>query len=265
MAVTARSNRRISAQGSTTSGVGTSWIAIGLAVLALVAVPIAGFGIKHGYWNWQQGLYGGFFTTLFDAVAAVLAGLLALLLALVRGGRSGAVLRALAGLVIGLGALGIFVYWTQIVLPSVPRIHDVSTDTANPPAFVALAELRKQMPPPINPSAYDPAVVPLQAKGYPDLQPAILDGAPAAVFPRALAAAQALGWNITASDADAGRIEATQTSFWMGFTDDIVIRVAAADGGRSRIDIRSQSRVGQGDFGMNARRIRRYLQQLGSR
>ena len=163
---------------------------------------------------------------------------------------------------IGVGALGIFVYWTQVMLPSVPRIHDISTDLVNPPPFVALAELRTKLPQPVNPATYTPAFPAEQAKGYPDIKPAILSGAPDKVFPEALQAAEALGWHIVAQDAASGRIEATQTSFWMGFTDDMVIRVQPAEAGKTRVDIRSESRVGQSDFGVNAKRVRLYLQKL---
>jgi uncharacterized protein (DUF1499 family) len=70
-----------------------------------------------------------------------------------------------------------------------------------------------------------------------------------------------MGWTILAADPQAGRIEASQQSFWYGFTDDIVIRVAAAGSG-SRIDIRSSARHGRSDFGVNAARVRRYLAAL---
>jgi uncharacterized protein (DUF1499 family) len=72
-----------------------------------------------------------------------------------------------------------------------------------------------------------------------------------------------MGWEIVAADAAAGRIEATDTTFWFGFKDDVVIRVEA-DGAGSRIDVRSVSRVGVGDVGANARRIRAYLRALGT-
>jgi uncharacterized protein (DUF1499 family) len=68
-------------------------------------------------------------------------------------------------------------------------------------------------------------------------------------------------WNVTASDPASGRIEASQASFWFGFVDDIVIRVTAAGEG-SRIDIRSVSRQGKGDLGVNADRVRAYLAAL---
>ena len=78
---------------------------------------------------------------------------------------------------------------------------------------------------------------------------------------RALETAQRMGWTIVASDKSAGRIEASQRSRWMGFTDDIVVRVAPANSG-SRIDLRSSSRYGRSDFGVNAERIRDYLTAL---
>ncbi len=72
------------------------------------------------------------------------------------------------------------------------------------------------------------------------------------------------GWTIVASDPATGRIEASQTSRWFGFTDDIVIRVAAHGTG-SRIDMRSLSRQGRSDFGVNAARIRAYMRALKQR
>ena len=70
-----------------------------------------------------------------------------------------------------------------------------------------------------------------------------------------------MGWAILATDPQAGRIEASERSFWYGFTDDIVVRVAAAGAG-SRIDVRSSARQGRSDLGVNAARIRAYLARL---
>ncbi len=50
--------------------------------------------------------------------------------------------------------------------------------------------------------------------------------------------------------------KSTAETFWFGFKDDVVIRVRpVADGGSSRIDVRSISRVGLSDLGANAKRI----------
>ena len=72
---------------------------------------------------------------------------------------------------------------------------------------------------------------------------------------RARETAQRMGWTIVASVKSAGRIEASQRSRWTSFTDDIVVPVAPANSG-SRIDLRSSSSYGRGDFGVNAERIR---------
>jgi len=69
------------------------------------------------------------------------------------------------------------------------------------------------------------------------------------------------GWTIVKSDPAAGTIEGSQRSVFMGFTDDFVVRVSA-DGAGSRIDMRSESRQGNSDFGVNAARIRAYLAAL---
>jgi len=81
-------------------------------------------------------------------------------------------------------------------------------------------------------------------------------------FREALQGAKSMpGWTLVASDADAGRIEASEKSRWFGFTDDIVIRVVA-DGVGSRIDMRSTSRQGTSDYGVNGARIRAYMHAL---
>jgi uncharacterized protein (DUF1499 family) len=102
-----------------------------------------------------------------------------------------------------------------------------------------------------------------QRDAYPDLQPLLLDVPPLQAFERALATVHEMGWDLVAADAAAGRIEATDTTFWYGFKDDVVIRVRPSDDG-SRIDVRSLSRVGGGDAGTNAKRVRGYLDTLRS-
>jgi hypothetical protein len=140
-----------------------------------------------------------------------------------------------------------------------PRIHDISTDVVTPPPFVAILPLRKGAP---NPAMYGgPETAAKQRQAYPDLNTLVLDIPPAEAFDRALATARKLGWEIVAAVPGEGRIEATDTTFWFGFTDDIVVRIAPA-GNRSLVDVRSVSRVGLSDVGTNARRIRAYLRKL---
>jgi uncharacterized protein (DUF1499 family) len=100
-----------------------------------------------------------------------------------------------------------------------------------------------------------------QKAAYPDIQPLMLSEPPAAVFERALAAARSMGWEIVAAVPAAGRIEATATTRWFRFKDDIIVRVTTQPAG-SRIDVRSKSRLGRSDLGTNARRIRTYMRTI---
>ena len=77
----------------------------------------------------------------------------------------------------------------------------------------------------------------------------------------ALAAANNLGWEIVATEPAEGRIEATDTTFWFRFKDDIVIRIRP-DGTGTILDARSVSRVGRSDVGKNAARLRMFFAEL---
>ena len=138
-----------------------------------------------------------------------------------------------------------------------PPIHDITTDTEDPPAFVAAVPLNEP-----GRTDYDPAVGEQQRAAFPDLGPATLPVAPAAAFDRALATAGDMGWELLAADPDDLRIEATDRSFWFGFPDDVVVRVAPDGEAGSRVDVRSLSRVGGGDLGVNARRVRAFVAAL---
>jgi uncharacterized protein (DUF1499 family) len=88
-----------------------------------------------------------------------------------------------------------------------------------------------------------------------------LNVSPVLAFDRALGAARAMGWRIVDANPGQGRIEATDTTFWFGFQDDVVIRVAPTETG-SRVDVRSLSRAGRSDVGTNAKRVRAFLARL---
>jgi uncharacterized protein (DUF1499 family) len=190
--------------------------------------------------------------------AALFLGLVALLLSLIGLMRPGAKGVAFAGLVLGLIAAGMPAHSINTARHS--PIHDVSTDTVNPPQFGAVLPLRAASKA-ANSTDYDAKTAQLQKETYPDIGPLHLDAPPTQAFDRALAAARSSGWEIVASDPAQGRIEATATTFWFGFKDDIVVRIAA-DGAGSRLDVRSLSRIGKSDVGANARRIRDYLAKV---
>ena len=216
------------------------------ALLVLLAGPLMSWGLL----GWQAGL--GMF--VMAALLAGVGGIFCLVALFRKRGSLGVVLAAAAG-------IAALVVPAAIIIDgsSFPSINDITTDTANPPVFVAItADMRG---PGTAPLMYDPAFAAIQAKGYPTLAPLVLPVAPAAAFDKALAAAKAQGWAIIASDAAAGRIEATATVPWWGFKDDVVVRITA-EGSGSRIDVRSKSRVGKGDLGVNAQRITHYLDAL---
>ncbi len=227
-----------------------------LAILALLLLLTAGTGTRLGLWQFRTG-----FTILkYGAACGGLAGVTAAaaIFIYLRQRRLLGTILALSALTAGIIAVALPLSWKSIAR-KVPPIHDISTDTSNPPLFSAILPLRQGAP---NQAGYGgPAIAAKQQAAYPDIKPLVLGMPPGEAFPRAEATARAMGWQIIASDAGQGRIEATATTFWFGFVDDVVIRLTPA-GERTIIDIRSVSRVGISDVGTNAKRIRTFLQKL---
>ena len=148
------------------------------------------------------------------------------------------------------------------ILPALgaPPIHDITTDPDDPPRFEAVVPLRAGAP---NPLEYGgPALAAAQQAAYPDLLPLAVDSPPSAVLEAARSVAMELGWAIVAVDPARGVLEATATTFWFGFEDDVAVRVRPSAGGGALVDVRSISRVGVGDLGANADRIQAFLARL---
>ncbi len=233
-------------------------LGIGLAAVALAVLAAAGFGSRFGLWHFRTGFtllkYGA-----WCGLAAALTSLAAARYA-VKGKHMSAIVLVLAGLTGGVVAFALPLHW-KLAAQRLPRIHDITTDTFTPPGFVAIVPLRKDAP---NPAEYGGSgIAVLQRTAYPDVRTLILDLPAAQAFERALAAARGMGWEIVAAVPGEGRIEATATTVWFGFKDDIVVRVTPAEH-RSLVDVRSVSRVGASDVGTNARRIRTYLKKLAA-
>jgi uncharacterized protein (DUF1499 family) len=233
-------------------------LALLIALAALILLALGPIGWRVGWWQYGFA-FGRLMPVSFNCgIAAAALGLIALAFGRIQFGRTHFAI-ALAAVVIGAATAAVPWHYSQL-RGSFPPIDDITTDTQNPPPFVAAVPLRAAENG--NSPAYGGAAIAAkQQKAYPDIQPLTLSLAPAEAFARALATAEAMGWTITGNDPGAGRIEAYDRSRWFGFADDVVIRVTAADGG-SRIDIRSASRHGRGDFGVNAARIRNYLAAL---
>lgn len=140
-----------------------------------------------------------------------------------------------------------------------PPIHDITTDTRQPPRFELAAEARDQSD---NDPAYEgEGVASVQREAYPDIQPLMVTRPPAETFKIVRRSIDVMGWDLLGVRDQDLAVEAVARSALFRFEDDVVVRVRPDNGG-SRIDIRSASRVGQGDLGANAERIRRYRETL---
>lgn len=230
---------------------------LGLTIALISALLLLAAG--PGYRNDVLTLRVAFALMRWAAYGGGVAALLALVGLLAGGGSRGkVVLPALVALVIGGVTLVVPWRWRERARTA-PPIHDITTDTQNPPTFLGVLPLRADAP---NSAQYGGDEIAAQQRAaYPNLGPLILDLERGAAFELALEAARAMGWDLVAADSAAGLIEATATTFWFGFKDDVVIRLTAVEGG-VRIDIRSVSRVGRSDIGTNARRIQAYLERL---
>lgn len=225
-------------------------------IVAVLAMLLPGPLYRAGLLGLKTAFSGVTFGFGLGALAALL-GVIALLLALFGKPRR-YLTRPVMAIVLGLIAFVPPLMFAQKA-KSVPPIHDITTDTANPPAFKALLPQRADAP---NSVVYGGAeVASQQHAAYPDIQPLQLHASPADAFKAALNVARSMGWVIAAQVPAEGRIEATATTLWFGFKDDVVIRVQAEATG-SRVDVRSESRVGGSDVGANAARIRSFSSKL---
>jgi uncharacterized protein (DUF1499 family) len=240
-----------------------SWVVVlgaGLAVASALVLLAGPVGYRLGILPLRVALLTVLRWGAYGGIAAAVMSLAGLVVTMMRPreARRGMLLAAISllGAVVLLGIPGRF-----RLGPPTPPIHDITTDTQEPPEYVAVLPLRANAP---NTTVYGGEKIASQQRdAYPDLQPLLLDVPPLQAFERALATVHEMGWDLVAADAAAGRIEATDTTFWYGFKDDVVIRVRPSDDG-SRIDVRSLSRVGGGDAGTNAKRVRGYLDTLRS-
>ena len=227
-----------------------------VGVLAGLAGLFGGFGYRWGLWP----LSTGFAIVRWSAYVAVFGAALGLVALLMPPWRRGLVCRLIAvgALFVGVAVAGV-PWLAQFYGDLAPRINEVSTDTDDPPQFVAILPLRAGAP---NPPEWGGAeTARLQREGFPDIRPVRLPIAPAEAFARVELLANAMGWTVVAAMPEEGRLEAVAETPWFGLKDDVVVRVVA-DGAGTRIDIRSKSRLGRSDRGMNGRRVREFIQRL---
>jgi uncharacterized protein (DUF1499 family) len=232
-------------------------IGLVLAVVCALLAVGSGLGYRVGLWHFRT----GFDILKLAFYAALIAGVVSLAGLILSAGRRPAVLfMALVGL--ALSAVTAYMPWTYYrTVSSVPKIHDITTDILNPPKFVAVAKLRAKGDHPVDYEGTEIGAE--QRNAYPDIEPFTTPAPKDKVFEASRQALASMGLNIVDAVPAEGRIEAVDTSLLYGFKDDVVVRIQEA-AGATRVDVRSMSRVGKSDLGMNAKRIRTFLARLRS-
>ncbi|MFT4517796.1 MAG: hypothetical protein ACI9JM_000173 [Halioglobus sp.] len=222
-----------------------------LAITFLLVLPLAVLTVRSG--AWQQGLMMYALACLGSVLILILSGVLLLLpkFAPHRAGLGLRALIALPGALLLLSLLGGRDY---------PPIHDISTNTDDPPLFITAENVRGEG---ANPLDIKPDFITQQLEAYPDLQTLQSTLTIDKAYDQALATVNTMGWEVYHEDKNAGFIEAVATTGIMAFKDDIVIRVRSNAAG-ALIDVRSVSRVGVGDIGANALRIRAFAEAFAN-
>ncbi len=236
-----------------------------LGVLVVLWLACLGPGYKWGYWGYQAA-YGSF---RYLVPLAGFTAVLGLLSAALNRSDSEGMWISLLGTLLATGTIAVPLQMRSVA-QSVPPIHDISTDLKNPPRFQAILPLRKDAE---NPATHGgDALAKKQKEAYPDLtSQTVEDSLPSAVT-EAAQALEVLGLEIHAAGArkdqplDIRYVEATETTFWWGYKDDVVLRlVQSKDPKKILVDIRSVSRVGTSDLGKNAQRIRKIQAAIADR
>jgi len=214
----------------------------------------------YGYqWRlWELGV--GFLFLRYSAYAAIaLAAISLVSLWFLRKSKSQAIVYAIISLILTGIVGGSAFYWQQRA-QSVPPIHDISTDLENPPEFVAMVRLRADAP---NPPEYaGEETRQAQLEAYPEIEPLVLESDLQDVMDAAVMLILQREWDLVAINRNQHRIEATEELAWFGFKDDVVLRFSEMEDGSTRVDMRSKSRIGRSDVGVNAKRISGFLKDL---
>ncbi len=228
-----------------------------LVALTLLAVyPLAVIAARLEFWHFSNSFL------LFIVTALVSFAVLAIgMLKLSKSAKSDspALIVAIIAALLPLSILGSYVYKTQ----KYPLIHDISTDVEHAPQLKAAALVRLESDHSVEYLADE--VAPLQLKGY-NVGPLRVSQNPIEVFTVAKTLMEARGWKLLASENGQMpfTLEASHTTLLFGFTDDVVLRIQATKEG-SHVDMRSMSRVGKSDMGVNAKRIQTFLSELSAK
>jgi uncharacterized protein (DUF1499 family) len=140
-----------------------------------------------------------------------------------------------------------------------PKINDITTDIDTPPSYMNVSFIRKSNE---NDVSYNKNFAAIQQQNYPDIVPLFVSQNKSRVYVVVSNIVDQRGWEVVAKYSQVGVIEATARTPVFGFRDDVVIRVMKIEENKVRVDMRSSSRTGGGDFGVNADRIRVFMKDL---
>ena len=247
-------------------GVRLTVVAAILCFGAVAAALIASIGAGRGAWDFRLG-----FTVLQYALYAAGLGIVIAILAavIVRRVRPRLVLMNLLALIV---AASFVLYLGNLVriARSVPPIHDITTNLDDYPRFYRLHVRDDNLANVPDMGRRELAALPprerwkaIHREYYGDIAPIRVSGSVADTLARARQLAADHGWEVVTFDPANGILEAVDTSFFFRFKDNVVVRVRPAPQGQgSIVDMRSISRVGVSDVGVNAERVRDFLADL---
>jgi uncharacterized protein (DUF1499 family) len=226
-----------------------------LSLAASFLFLISGYGYQWEIWS----LSVGFTLLRYSAYTAIGVTLISLAsIWFLRKSKTRAITYTVVACLLSGIVSGTALFWNYRA-QSAPPIHDISTDLESPPEFIALLRVRAGAP--NQPDYPGGATADEQRRAYPHIQPLELDVEIQEVMDAAVMLLARRNWEFVAINRNEGRIEATEKLPWFGFSDDVILRFTRTPTG-TVVDMRSKSRVGRGDLGVNARRIDRFLKDL---
>ena len=226
-----------------------------LAVIAVLGFPVAVAGKRLGLFDFSVSFQIIQYTFLMALMIFFVGSVVSL-----RNRKSNRVKAGLARTAAYISLIPIIGLGTQIFTArSVPEIHNITTDTANPPVFDTVIALRGANS---NPHGYNASeLAKVQSAAYPEIKTYFSDRTPSELFNKSLEVIKDNGWVLVSNNASTGIIEATETTRLWAFKDDVVIRISQ-QGDKTAVDLTSVSRIGRNDLGANAKRIKAFLAAL---
>lgn len=224
----------------------------------LLAVALFASGMVGAHWRYVPP-FTGFQIFLLGFLFGILAVLMGLIGIFVTRNpmRAPARPRALIGTILGLFVIAP-ILWTMLTGPKIPAINDITTDFANPPEFTHAQSLNANHD---RNMKYDKdKYADKQQQGYGQLDPLKMPEPPDDAFKSVQrVASQMPDWTITNADPASHTIEGYATSGLFHFNDDFIIQLRPGEAGGSLLEMRSKSRDGIGDFGVNYKRIKSFF------